>query len=106
MSAEGETRRLGSEVDVRTASIGHQRSERVGRECPRGGAEAHRTPDVNVHMMRLRCTRPKETDVTIHGWLAAVREMPEEGAELGQNWADAQDVPGIVPPPTRIAAHG
>ena len=39
--------------------------------------------------------------MTIQGWLAAVREMPEEGAELGQNWADAQDVPGVVPPPTR-----
>lgn len=38
--------------------------------------------------------------MTIQGWLAAVREMPEEGAELGQDWADAQDVPGIVPSDT------
>ena len=52
--------------------------------------------------MLLHWSEPKETDVTIQGWLAAVREMPEEGAELGQNWADAQDVPGIVPPPTRL----
>jgi hypothetical protein len=43
--------------------------------------------------------------VTINRWLAAVHEMPDERADPGQNWDEAQDVPGIVPPPTRQDAY-
>ena len=40
--------------------------------------------------------------MSIERWLAPVHEMPEEGADPGQNWAGTPDVPGIVPPPTPL----